>query len=363
MARLRLEEEQAILRGLEAQLEELETGERPEEVERLTALVGEYEAIARKWEYERNRMTDLSSRGQGSDKERFDTDMEHLAAGQKPSQARAQLQLARNGARAEVRARARQQVAARQAIVQRAARDLEKTEIRAPFAGAVTTKRTEVGEWIAAGGPVCDMVAVDVVKVRVDVPEAAVPFLPAGAAATIEFEALGTRTSAPVSRVIPQASPAARTFPVELDLPNRDHTLLPGMFVWAYVPSGPPGKRLLASRDAIVAQGLAKQVFVLRPGPEGAYMAMPLAVTTGLEVEGGIEISAPGLQAGDLVVTRANERLYGPTPVILRPAESAGGEAPPPGTRGGAGEQAADETRGAPAAAEAGGARAEESRR
>jgi multidrug efflux pump subunit AcrA (membrane-fusion protein) len=119
---------------------------------------------------------------------------------------------------------------------------------------------------------------------------------------------------AAITRVIPVANPAARTFPVEIDLPNADHTVLPGMFCWVRVPAGPPGRRLLAHRDAIVARGTSKQVFVVRR--EGnATAALPVTVTTGLEVGGEIEVSSAELQAGDLLVVRGNERLFGPTPV------------------------------------------------
>ncbi len=316
LARLRVGEAEAELAGRQAQLAELENGERPEDVARLKALVDEAEAELRKTEFERQRVRELFERGQGNEKERHDAEMDCLMAAGRLAQARAQYEKARSGARAEAVARARQAVLAQQAALDRLRRDLEKTEIRAPFAGAVTVKRTDVGEWLAVGGAVCEMVALDTVKVRVDVPEAAVSFAQPGAPATVEIDALGTSHTATISRVIPQAAPAARTFPVEIDLPNADHRLLPGMFVWAFVPSGPRAERLMVSKDAIVGRGTSKQVFVLRPGPEGAKLAIPTPVTTGLELGGEVEIQGAGLAAGDWVVSRANERLYGPTPVI-----------------------------------------------
>jgi RND family efflux transporter MFP subunit len=243
--------------------------------------------------------------------------MEYSAARQRLSQFRAAHEIAVNGPRPEEIARARYDVAAQEAVVQRLERDLEKTKIGAPFDGFVVAKRTEVGEWIDAGGAVCDMVALEKVKIRADVPENAVAFSRVGAPATVYFEALDKTYSATVSRVIPRATTAARTFPIEIDLPNEDHALLAGMFAWAYVPAGPTGRRLMVHKDAIVSRGLSKQVFVIRPGQGDGKMAIPMPVTTGLEVAGEIEIQAPGLQAGDVLVTRANERLFGPTPVVL----------------------------------------------
>jgi HlyD family secretion protein len=325
VARLKVAEATATLAGLQAQLDEWLNGERPEELARLQAAVAEAEADTSKTEFERQRVAELFERGRSSDKERTDAEMAYSAAANRLAQARAQLDKARNGARAETLARARQAVAAQDAALKRLQRELDRTAIRAPFAGAVTLRRTDVGEWVEAGGAVCEMVALDTVKIRVDVPEAAVPYALPGAPASVEVQALGQSLPGQITRVIPLAAQAARTFPIEIDLPNPRRQILPGMFVWAQVPAGATGTRLMAPKDAIVAQGVSKTVYVLRPGDKGEELATPLPVTTGLELGGEVEISGAGLGPGDRVVVRANERLMGPTPVTplaARPADS-----------------------------------------
>lgn len=314
-AQLKLDEAQAVLEARRAALSELEAGEREEDLRRLRAAAAEAKALFDKWKFERDRIEELYQLNQANPKEKHDTEMEYIAAERRYAQAQATLEKAENGARQEDIAEARFEVAAQEAIVRRLERDLSKTAIRAPFAGFVVARRTEVGEWINAGGPVCDMIDLEVVKIRVDVPEKAIAYARTGASATVDIEALGEMREAEVSRVIPRATEAARTFPVEIDLPNEDHRLLAGMFVWTHVPAGPPGKRLMVNKDALVVRGAAKQIFVVQPGREGGKMAMPTPVTTGMELGGQIEVRGPGLQPGAEVVVRANERLYGPTPV------------------------------------------------
>lgn len=320
--RLRLTEAQATLAALETQLLEWENGERPEVIARLSAAVDEAEAMRDKWqrEYEWNQR--LYEGGQATSKELFDVEKESIAAVRRLAQAEATLAEAKNGTRPEVIAKARHDVAAQRAVVERLEHDLAKTETRAPFDGFLVAKRTEIGEWIDEGGPVCDMVALDSVKVRADVPENAVRFAHPGESATIDVEALGRTLTAPITRLIPQAKAAARTFPIEIDVPNPDHALLAGMFVWVHAPAGPPGRRPMVPKDAIVADGPNKRVYVIRPGANDQKMALPVSVATGLEVSGAIEIAGSGIQVGDLVVVRANERLYGPTPVIPVPLGS-----------------------------------------
>lgn len=333
-ATLILDEARGLLSAKEAALQQLTNGERPEEVRRLRASVAETKAMLEKWSFERDRLNELRKQNMGNDKEMHDTEMEYMAAERRLAQDQARLEMAENGARQEEIARARFEFESQKAAVKRLEHDLARAEIRAPFDGFVVRKRTEVGEWIVAGGPVCEMVATDVVKVRVDTPESAIGFARLGETATVEFEALGVRLTGPLSRVIPKASPNARTFPVEIDLANKEHKLLPGMFVWAHVPAGANTKKLMAPRDAIVARGTTKQVFVIRPeppAPGGApggtratppgELAIPVDVATGLEIGEEIEISSAALKAGDRVVSRANERLYGPTPVVTQIAE------------------------------------------
>lgn len=320
-ASLRLEEARAQLGTLQAKLEELENGVRPEELARLTALVAEATAMRDKWEFERRRLAEL---GQASaEKETHDAEMEYLASQRRLAQEQARLDMARNGARAEEKAAARFAVAAQQALVSRLERSLKLTEIRAPFDGFVVSRRAEVGEYIEAGGAVCEMVAIETVRVRVNVPESAVRFARAGAMASVEVEATGETVAGTIARVIPRADASAHTFPIEIDLPNAAHTLLPGMFVYAHVPSGPEAERLMVSKDAIVARGTSKTLFVVREGEKGASMAMPLNVVTGLELNGEIEVRSEQLKPGDMVVSRGNERLFGPSPVIPMPTSAA----------------------------------------
>ncbi len=321
VVQLQLDEARARLDALTEALRELEAGERAEEIRRLEAVESESQAIFDKWAFERERIDRLFKKNQASDKEMHDTDMEFLAAKLRLAQGKAALEMARNGARKEVIARARHDVAAQKAVVARFERDLAKTAIRAPFDGFLVTRETEVGEWLPSGGAVGTLVALDRVRLRVRAPEEAVPFAQPGQPARVEIPALQLEQPATVTRLIPAASESARTFPLEVEVENPEHRILPGMFVWVSVPSGPPGTRLLVSKDAIVPRGLQKTIFVVRGSPDGAQMAVPMTVETGLEKRGLIEVRAAGLAPGDSVVCRANERLFGPTPVMPVPLE------------------------------------------
>lgn len=315
LLKLRLAEAKARLGFLQAQLDELEAGTRAETIEQRKAELEEAEAILNKWEFERKRVLDLYERSQASDKERHDVEMEYLAARRRVARARAMYEIAVHGPRPQEISRARFDVEAQKQVVAQIQHDLDKTRIVAPFDGFLVTKHCELGEWVTVGGAVCELVALEKVRVRADVPQRIIRFARPGAPARVQIDSIGFAASGTISRVIPAGDANARSFPVEIDLPNPEHTLLAGMFAWVYVPAGAPGPRLLVPKDALVTRGDVTQVFVVRrQGP--AAMAMPVVVETGLEWGELIEVRGGGLKPGDSVVVRGNERLYGPMPVI-----------------------------------------------
>jgi len=104
------------------------------------------------------------------------------------------------------------------------------TEIRAPFDGSVTERFVDPGSFLQQG-KILSIVNTSKVRVLVDVPEAEVRFAQAGTGAAIRFDALpGRSVKAVISRSAGALDPILRTMRIELDIPNADFSLLPGMF-------------------------------------------------------------------------------------------------------------------------------------
>ena len=74
-------------------------------------------------------------------------------------------------------AQARADLAAAQAVLQQAQLDLERTEIRAPYAGRVRTKSVDVGQFVNRGAPSAKIYAVDYAEVRLPIPDDQLAFL------------------------------------------------------------------------------------------------------------------------------------------------------------------------------------------
>ena len=74
-------------------------------------------------------------------------------------------------------AEARAALAGAQAEVQRAARDLEKTEIKAPFAGRVRQENIDIGQFVTRGNSVAALYSVDLAEVRLPLPDSQLAYL------------------------------------------------------------------------------------------------------------------------------------------------------------------------------------------
>ncbi len=288
-------------------------------VAELTAAQAVSAAELRKAEFEHRRTERLHEQGRSTEKERSDALREFQAARSRVAQA--------DGA-----------AAAAKAVAALLAYELARTEIQAPVAGVIVARHTQVGAWLDRGGDVVDMVDLSTVRVRVSVPEAYVSFCAVGAEVLVTVDALRRDFSGRVGRVIPDADKQARTFPVDVDIPNPAGELMPGMFVRASVPCGRRARRVLVPKDAVVLRGDVPMVFVVRTAGDG-QMAEMLPVRIISEMVDYHALEASGLSAGDLVVVRGNEFMPGPGPVKSIPHAEADGshtKEPPPGSSRGA---------------------------
>lgn len=183
--------------------------------------------------------------------------------------------------------------------------------IEAPFAGIVTSRAIDVGDMAhqasspkGSGEPLLKVAKVDVIRVKTYVPEREAVWADVGDPATISFDALPGQTfRGTVSRLSGAIEPATRTMLVEIDLPNADGRIRPGLY-------GQVRITLEQRDDALTLPAAAVQF-----GDDGAYVfvaasgdvARRTPVQTGLTVDGRIEI------VGGLT----NERVVnGPPPAL-----------------------------------------------
>jgi multidrug resistance efflux pump len=121
----------------------------------------------------------------------------------------AQYDLLKAGARPETIAAATADVAAAEAALRRAQADLANTELRAPFAGAVTALKVNPGEAVLPGQVVLTLADLDHLQAETtDLSERDVARVAVGQPATVLVESLGTEIPGQVVRIASQANMA-----------------------------------------------------------------------------------------------------------------------------------------------------------
>ncbi len=133
-------------------------------------------------------------------------------------------------------AAARQQLEVSQADQQHYAALSEFSRITAPFDGVVTARYADTGSLIQSGtsnissAPVVKLSQVNVLRLRIPVPESLAASVRDGEPADIRVKATDEHFSGKVIRSTDSLDRSTRTMQVEVDVPNQDNKLTPGMY-------------------------------------------------------------------------------------------------------------------------------------
>ena len=195
----------------------------------------------------------------------------------------------------------------------------EKYTIRAPFAGYVTSKMTEVGQWVSQGDDVIEIVAIDPIELIINVPQTYIGKLQHSLDSSrtsnsdyevqVKIDGVSEILFGRVVRVVPQADLRSRSFPVIVRLDNPDHQLKPGMLASASLFVGQNDDVLLVKKDALVLGGSETLLYVVDDNPtDNNQTVRPVPVKIGAATDDWIQVTGP-ISAGQRVVIEGNERL------------------------------------------------------
>lgn len=220
-------------------------------------------------------------------------------------------------------ASARADQAGAEAAMKRADYDLDHVTIVAPFDGVVLERMAQPGAYIAIGSPVAVLLDIGALEIEIEAPAELVPGLTPGVETRVVVEVGGVEQEirATVRAVIPREAVATRTRPVRLAVSEEDKATVdaaPGRSVTVFAPTGAPRRAITAPKDSLVQARGGWVVYVAVAGEGDAPgTAEPRPVQLGASFGGLVEIVS-GLEPGELVVTRGNERLRPGQPIRPR---------------------------------------------
>ena len=176
--------------------------------------------------------------------------------------------------------------------------------VKAPFDGVITLRNVDVGALVNSGNTMLFRVAqTATLRLYVNVPETNASSVHPGQSAHLSVASLPGRTfTGTVARSTASLDPASRTLLVEIQVPNPDGTLLPGMYAKVDLASPRANAPLSIPGDALVARAEGTQVALVKPDHTVHLQKIEIGRDYGdrLEVLGG-------LNDGDMVIANPGE--------------------------------------------------------
>lgn len=203
---------------------------------------------------------------------------------------------------------AKEELVANQAAQQRVQTMFAYARITAPFAGVITNRYADTGAMIQAGTtqamPVVKLAEEDVLRLGIPVPESTVPLVHIGMPAQVQVTALGRSFTGKVVRFAHQIDMDTRTMYTEIDVPNPERVLVPGMYTYVTLDLDQRRGVLTVPVQALNRQPNGTTVMVVN----AQHQVATVPVQIGMETPNAVEIVS-GLQAGDQVVVGGGSML------------------------------------------------------
>lgn len=177
---------------------------------------------------------------------------------------------------------------------------LEQTRVKMPTAGFVAERNLNVGDLAAPDVNVLRIVTLDTVRTVVHVVEKDYEKINVGQQATIGVDAFPNRRfPGTVIRKAPVLDPATRTAAVQIEIPNGDALLKPGMHARVGIVFDKRKQANVVPIAALLDEEKNPALYVVEGEPP---LTRKLEVQTGLRTESLVQILG-GLNEGDQVVT------------------------------------------------------------
>ncbi|MEK6323932.1 MAG: efflux RND transporter periplasmic adaptor subunit [Acidobacteriota bacterium] len=200
-------------------------------------------------------------------------------------------------------------VVQRRSELEIARQQLADSSIYAPFNGIVQEKRASIGEYLAAGAPLVNVVRMDPLRLRAEVPERESRNVHVGQQVRVSLEGDSNVYTGKIARISPTITAQNRVLIVEAEVPNNGQ-LRPGSYARAEIVSANNSVVLGVPANAVVTFAGIDKVILVQDGK-----AVERPITLGRRTGDWAEVLS-GLKTGDAVVINPGNLQSG-QPVVI----------------------------------------------
>jgi RND family efflux transporter MFP subunit len=185
------------------------------------------------------------------------------------------------------------------------------TRVTAPFDGVITRRYAEIGAMVQAGTssqtnvmPIVRLSQDNMLRLQLPIPESVVPKVKVGFPIRINVPTLSRTIDSRITRFSGQLSMATRTMEAQVDIPNSDLSIKPGMFAEVVFMFESKPQALVIPLLALDGSGEIRKVMVVN----ASNKVEERTLSTGIETPDSVEILT-GLEEGEKVVLSGRSQL------------------------------------------------------
>ena len=199
--------------------------------------------------------------------------------------------------------------------------NMTNTVIISPVDGFVARRAADPGAFVSQNAPVVDVVDIRRVRLVVNIIEKDLKQIQAGDQTVVEVDAYAGETfTGRIARMSPVLDPATRTAAIEIEIPNADYRLKPGMYARVGITTEERPNALIVPANAVVDVGADRGVYLAGTDNTATFRKIEI----GIEDDARIEILA-GLTDGDRFVSTGAAGLREGAPFLVAGARGRGG--------------------------------------
>lgn len=186
---------------------------------------------------------------------------------------------------------------------------LDNTTVRAPFEGVLEDRYVELGDMVVPGAPVGRVLDLTPARVAGGVAERYANELTTGAEAEVRIDPANNGAyTGRVGYVGSAVDPDARTFGIEVLVPNQEGVIKPGMVANVRIALGTLREVIVVPQQAVIRRENTYIVFVAREGADGFPRAEAVTVELGPR-QANETVIRSGLEAGDRVIVVGQQQV------------------------------------------------------
>ena len=188
---------------------------------------------------------------------------------------------------------------------------IEKTEIRAPFAGQIGLKYVSDGSYITPSTKIATLQNTHPVKIDFSIPEKYAGEMRRGAKVSFRIQGLPSIYQGSVYAIEPKIDQVTRTVQIRAASPNSNGELMPGAFAEIELVLKTIPNALTIPAQAVIPELSGHKVLLYKGG-----IVQSQPIETGIRTSSTVQI-VKGIQAGDTVLTSGILQVRPGSPVNI----------------------------------------------